>query len=97
MSEQLPLFEIIDAETFHKGQAKTSKGKTLKTEPRMLTTWYDLPTTFGFCTVPMHDEIQKSLSPEKKEYRQVYPSRLVYKIGEYQVCRDCFMAKADKE
>ncbi len=95
--EQLPLFEIIDADAYRKGTARTSKGKKLKTEPRNFTTWYDLPTHFGFCTVPTHEDVQRTLKPEQKEYRQVYPTRSVYQIGEYFVCRDCYLAEADKE
>lgn len=93
-----PLFEPISAEEYHKAQAPRGTAKELKTEPRLLTTWYDLPTTFGFCTVPDHDEIQRMLKPEQKEYRQVYPTRHVFEIREgLRVCRDCFMAEADKE
>jgi hypothetical protein len=93
-----PLFEPITAEEFHKAQAPRGSSKTLKTEPRMLTTWYELPTAFGFCTVPAHDEIQQMLLPEQKEYRQVYPTRHVFTMSEgLTICRDCFMAEADKE
>lgn len=87
-------FEVISQEEYFK--ASVPKGKKVKTEPRNYTTWYDLTTHFGFCTVPRHEEIQKQLDPEKKEYRQVYPSRMVYEIDGMKVCRDCFLREADK-
>ena len=88
------LFEVITADEFHEAKAQTSKG--LVTEPRNFTTWIGLPSRLGFCTVPDHDEIQKMLSPEQKEYRQVYPTRMVTHIGDYDVCRDCFLRRADE-
>jgi len=35
------------------------------------------------------------LSDEEKEYRK--PTRMVFTIGQYDVCRDCFLMEADKE
>jgi len=89
------LFEVISADEYH--EARTQSSKELVTEPRNFTTWHALPTRLGFCTVPDHDEIQKMLSDEAKEYRQSYPTRWIVRLGEYEVCRDCFLRGADKE
>lgn len=95
MSE--PLFEPISAEEFRRQTIRGTSKREVKTEPRMLTVWYDLPTTPGFCTIPDHNEVQQMLNPEAKEYRQRYPTRHVFEIQEgVFICRDCFMAGADK-
>lgn len=94
MSEQMPLFEVVSEEEFTRTAPRT-KGYT--TEPRTLTVWYTLPHSFGFCTVPRHEEVQEKLEPDQKEYRQRYPTRLTFPIGEYMVCRDCFIVEADKD
>ena len=73
------------------------KSKEVATEPRTLTVWTGLPYSMGFCTVPGHEDVQRTLNPEQLEYRQKYPTRWVIRIGEYDVCRDCFMAEADKD
>jgi hypothetical protein len=95
MNEQQPLFRVVSAEEFAKSPAP-SKRKALKTEPRTLTTWYDLQHSMGFCTVPDHDDVYRSLNPEKQAYRQKYPTRMIIRIGEYDVCRDCYLVEADK-
>lgn len=64
---------------------------------RTVTGWFKLPHVQRFCTVPMHDEIQQSLSTEEKEFRQKYPTRMTYHIEPYDVCRDCFLVEADIE
>lgn len=96
--EQEPLFEVIDTATYEAAQRKTSGARKSKhnLDDRSFTTWYSLSHTMGFCTVPNHDEVIRSLNDEQKEYRQQYPVRMVYEIGEYMVCRDCFLAEADK-
>lgn len=102
MNEQEPLFEVIDTATYEAAQrvapktSKPRKGKEIDLSVRTYTLWYSLNHTMGFCTVPMHDEIVRSLDPTKQEYRQVYPVRMVYPIGDLLVCRDCFMMEADK-
>jgi hypothetical protein len=95
MSEQQPLFEVISEDEFRKAGAPKAKGH--RTEPRTLTVWFALPTTMGFCTVPSHVEIQRQLNPEEQEYRDKYPTRMIFKIGEYFVCRDCFVVGGDLE
>lgn len=95
--EQIPLFTVVDAETFARSLApKQRSRRSPKTEPRTQTVWFDLVHHTGFCTVPRHDEVQRSLHPAKQEVRQKYPVRHVFTIGEFDVCRDCFLAEADK-
>ena len=89
--------ESISSEEFKREAVTPRKSKSLATEPRTRTVWVDLPYTLGFCTVPAHDEVQKLLSPEEKEYRQKYPTRWIIRIGELDVCRDCFLVGADKD
>jgi hypothetical protein len=102
-NEQQPLFEVI-SETQYR-QSTTPRGrKVMVTEPRNMTTWIALPTTFGHCTVPKHDEVIDTLSDEQKEYRKKFmdrhnkePIRMIVRIGELDVCRDCYYVGADKE
>lgn len=97
--EQEPLFEVIDAQTYEAAQRSTSGGrktKAAKLDERTYTTWYSLVHTMGFCTVPAHDEVIRSLNPEQQEYRQQYPVRMVYEINNLMVCRDCFLLSADQ-
>jgi hypothetical protein len=99
---QLPLFEVITNEEFTKAQAVpvTSEKKPRKkhnTNDRTLTGWWKLPSYQGFCTVPSHDEVTQALKPEAQAYRSQYPVRYVFEIGEFQVCRDCYIVEADKE
>lgn len=98
MNEQEPLFQVIDTATYEAAQRKSSSARKSKVnlDERNYTTWYALPHTMGFCTVPRHDEIINSLSETKQEYRQKYPTRMVYEINGMMVCRDCFMTEADK-
>lgn len=102
------LFETISEDEFkaatETSATKTPTGRTRKRkavsfEDRTNTGWFKLNAlhSMGFCTVPMHDEIQQSLHPEKKEYRQKYPVRMIVRIGNLDVCRDCFVAEADKD
>lgn len=101
----MSLFEPISSDEFKAAtqpKAKTSTGvrrgrrKEPDTEDRTLTGWYKLDHFMDFCTVPMHDELQRSMNEEKQAYRQRYPVRMVITIGDYQVCRDCYVAEADK-
>jgi hypothetical protein len=71
------------------------KRSKFDTTDRSLTAWFKLPHIQSFCTVPLHDEIQSLLSDEDKDFRQRYPVRMVYTIGIYRVCRDCYVAQAD--
>jgi hypothetical protein len=98
VNEQEPLFQVIDSATYEAAQRSTSKARKSKynLDDRTYTTWYSLPHQMGFCTVPNHDEVVQALSADKKEYRQRYPVRMVFEIGDYMVCRDCFMVGADK-
>ena len=93
------LFEVI-SETEYKSAIRAEKkarGRTLKTEPRNNTTWFTLPVEAGFCTCPRHEEVQRALNPEQKEYRQKYPTRHVYEIRDGMfICRDCFVHGVDK-
>lgn len=92
-----PLFEPISAEEFRR-QTVQRTTREVKTEPRNLTTWFDLPTTQGFCTIAAHEEVQKMLKPEEIEYRQRYPTRHVFEISENMfICRDCFIHRADDD
>ena len=86
----------LKAEVTAPARARTKKSK-FDTEDRSVTGWFRLPHVRGFCTVPMHDEIQALLSDEDKEFRQKYPVRMTYKIEPYEVCRDCYVEKADNE
>lgn len=99
MEGQESLFEVIEAEEFQAAtRPKTPRGKRqAKTEPRINTTWFALTTHTGFCTVPGHEELIRSLKPDQQAYRQKYPVRQVYEIkpGVFS-CRDCFLAEADK-
>ena len=98
MDEQEPLFEVIDAATYEAAQRKTSTGRRSKVnlDERTYTTWYSLAHTMGYCTVPTHDEVIRALNPSQQEYRQQYPVRMVYEIGNLMVCRDCFLVGADQ-
>lgn len=95
MTDEQLYFEVITADEFYVAQAQPSKSK-LVTEPRNFATWFALPTGLGFCTVPSHDEIQQMLKPEQQAIRQKYPSRMVVRLGDINVCRDCYLAEADK-
>jgi hypothetical protein len=106
MSGQEPLFEVISDDEFAKAQEtslpaddKPKRGSKPKfnTDVRTRTNWFKFPTHSGFCTVPMHVEIQDALSDEEKQYRKGVETRMVFEIGPYMVCRDCFLAEADKE
>jgi hypothetical protein len=95
-----PLFEVISEEEAN--APDTSKPKTTRkkkganTDDRTQTGWYNLPhTVHGFCTVPRHEEVQRELNPEQLEYRDKYPTRMLFEIGEYLVCKDCYLASAD--
>lgn len=100
--EQEPLFTPISEEEYNAAHAKPitprrRAGSKIVTEPRIQTVWFALDTHMGFCTAPEHDEVQKMLDPEAKEYRQKYPTRLVYEIREgLTICRDCFLHEVDK-
>lgn len=92
-----PLFRPVSKEEFTKKGSGARKAREPKTEPRNLVTWFALQHVQGFCTVPSHDEVIRELKPGQKEYRQRYPTRMTFRIGEYDVCRDCFMMEADKQ
>ena len=97
--DQESLFTVVDAVTFNEqiGQKQRNK-RSPKTEPRTLITWYDLTHHTGFCTVPAHEEIQELVKPnDQGNYRQKYPTRHLFKIGELEVCRDCFIHEGDKQ
>ena len=97
MSEQEPLFEVISGDEFRKSAISRTR-KELVTEPRQRTVWFALPTAPGWCTVRIHKDVQQMLNPEAKEFRDKYPVRHVFEISEgLFVCRDCFLAGADKE
>lgn len=89
-------FEIISSTEFQKEKLRERAKVDPATLPRTLTTWLSLSTHQDFCTVPAHEEIQAMLNPEQKEYRQMYPTRYVIEINGMNVCRDCYMAEADK-
>jgi len=90
--------ESVGREEFKREAASTQrKSKALTTEPRTRTVWVELPYSLGFCTVPAHDEVMKLLTPNQKVYRDKYPTRWIIRIGELDVCRDCFLAGADKD
>jgi len=95
MSE--PLFEIIDSLPEDEPRAKrgTKKAQKYDVDNRTVVGWFRLPHTQGFCTVPLHDEIQELMTDERKEYRQKYPTRMLHPINGYMVCRDCFLVTAD--
>lgn len=99
--QQEPLFEVISEDSFRRAAAPRSKAKGQVTEPRNFTTWFGLHTPFGLCEVPRHQEVQDALSDEEKEYRKKYkydksPVRMVARIGDINVCRDCYVVGADK-
>ena len=91
--------EISEAEVAEILTPKRSRGSKPKFDltVRNNTTWFKLPHIMGFCTVPMHDEIMKTISDDEKKWRQNYPSRMTYFIEPYHVCRDCFTSEADIE
>lgn len=99
-----PLFQIIDEAAYKEAQheaaptvaRKPRAKKSANTDDRTHTGWYKLNHThFGFCTVPRHNEIQAALNEEQKEFRDKYPTRMLFPIGDYLVCKDCYLAKAD--
>lgn len=97
MEGQESLFEVLSGDEFRR-QNIPKQSRAVVTEPRTRTVWFALPTHQGFCTCPDHDEVQKLLNPEQKEYRQKYPTRHVFEIREgLLICRDCFIAEADKD
>jgi hypothetical protein len=97
MSEQEPLFEVISADEYRKESISRTR-RELVTEPRLQTVWFALPTSPGWCTVLAHKEVQKSLPPEKKAIRDQYPVRHVFEMSPgLFVCRDCFLAGADRD
>jgi hypothetical protein len=103
----MSLFEPISEDEFKKAtevkERKTTTGgtrkpKQLNTDDRTRTGWFRLPTFMDFCTVPEHAEVQAEINqdPSAEAYRQKYPTRMVIKIGELQVCRDCYVREVDK-
>ena len=88
--------EPVDKQTFEKEAAARQK-KGIVTEPRTRTVWVELPYTLGFCEVPSHDEVIKTLDATAREYRDKYPTRWVIDINGVMVCRDCFLVGADKD
>lgn len=97
-----PLFEVISDSEYAEAQAASEPaGKEKKpkwnTDVRTRTNWWKLPTHLGFCTVPLHAEVQAALTDEEKQYRKNIETRMVFEIGPYMVCRDCFVVEADKE
>jgi len=98
-----PLFEVITEEEANapdtsKPKTTTRRKKGANTDDRTQTGWYNLShTVHGFCTVPRHEEVQRILNPEQLEYREKYPTRMLFEIGEYLVCKDCYLAEADKQ
>lgn len=89
--------EAVDPAEFKREATPARRSKELKFEPRTRTTWVDLPYSLGFCEVPAHEEVMKTLNPGQLEYRDKYPTRWVIEINGVKVCRDCFLAEADKE
>ena len=89
--------ESVSSEEFKRESVKPRKSKSVVTEPRTRTVWVELPYSLGFCTVPAHDEVMKTITGEGKVYRDKYPTRWIIRIGELDVCRDCFMLGADKD
>ncbi len=91
-------FEIITSAEFQKAKLRDRTKVDPATLPRTLTNWLSLATHQDFCTCPSHEEVQRMINqdPEKQEYRQRYPTRYVIEIGDMMVCRDCWMAEADK-
>lgn len=89
--------ESVSPEEFKRETTTVRKKKTVATEPRTRTVWVELDYSLGFCTVPAHEEVQKLLNPGQLEYRQKYPTRWVIEINGIMVCRDCFLAEADKD
>ena len=99
MNEE-PLFEVITEEEANVPEKPKSvrRKKSVNTDDRTQTGWYNLPhTVHGFCTVPRHEEVQRMLNPEQQEYRETYPIRMLFEIGEYLVCKDCYLNEADRE
>lgn len=90
-----PLFEVVDSLPVDEPKAK--KSSKHDTDTRTSTAWFKLPSSRGFCTVPLHDQYQGLLSDDAKAYRQKYPVRQVFQIGAYMVCRDCYTVSADLE
>lgn len=89
--------EPVSSEEFKREATAPRKSKSIVTEPRTRTVWVDLPYSLGFCTVPAHEEVMKTIEGEAKVYRDKYPTRWVIRIGEVDVCRDCFLVGADKD
>jgi len=95
--------EITEAELLKEittpvaGRRNKKYDDTIRTQ----TGWHKLPHVMGFCTVPIHDELQKSICAASEEARlfreQKYPNRMTYLIDPYRVCRDCYVAEADIE
>lgn len=89
--------ESVSRDEFRREATQVRKTKTVTTEPRTRTVWVDLDYSLGFCTVPSHHEVMQTLTPGQMVYRDKYPTRWVIRIGELDVCRDCFLAEADKD
>ena len=88
--------ETISEEDFRRAQQTATKVVVL--EPRTRVVWFALPTHQGKCNLPDHEEVQKTLSERALAYRAAYPIREVFEIRPgVQLCRDCFLAGADKE
>lgn len=98
MSDE-PLFRVIDESEFLAEETtprKTRTPRSANTDDRTQRGWYKLAhPQHGFCTVPRHEEIQKTLNEEQIEFRDKYPVRMLYPIGDYLVCKDCYLARAD--
>lgn len=97
-----PLFYPISEAEYEEAHRQTPsprrRGKAIVTEPRNQTTWYAIDHFLDFCTCPAHDEIQAMLSPEKQQYRQLFPTRMVFEIKPgMKICRDCFIHEGDKD
>ena len=92
-----PLFEFLDADEWRRTTVTRTRNKIV-TEPRLQTIWFALPSHLGTCTVPSHDEVQTLLTDEQKVYRSHERLRYVYEIRDgLFLCRDCFLAGADRD
>ena len=92
------MFKEVSADLEGEILAKEDKPTRTKRGPdfsiRTVTHWFTLTHKMGFCTVPTHYDNVPESDHTGQPYDK-YPTRMCVEIGDYHVCRWCFIAKAD--
>jgi hypothetical protein len=81
---ELTLEEIADLGISEKRKNKTSKGrKVVDTSTRNMDTWFQLPTTLGFC--------ENEYCPDKRPRKIQEGNAMVATVNGKKMCRICYL------